>query len=177
MTSTDVQQQLADIPDEHVAAVLQELLKALRDRSSADEMSQRLTEADLTSVEVIDDDTETTREAGPAELDAGGDAIASEVALARTALNYLVTTDPKAAEKLPRAIRLVGEPADTREPVTMLLVGGLVIAVLQTEVKWDRAENGRWKLRVHKRAMRDSTIATLVRSVLRLGGGSTGQTQ
>jgi hypothetical protein len=177
VTSTNPQQQLADIPDEQVAAILHELIKALPHRPSAGDMSQRLTEVDPTAVEVFDDDTAQTQEAAPAELDAAGDVIASEVTLARTALDYLVTTDPKAAELLPRAIRLVSEPDNTREPVTLLLVGGLVIAVLQTEVKWDRAENGRWKLHVHKRAMRDSTIATLVRSVLRLTGTSTEPTQ
>jgi hypothetical protein len=62
------------------------------------------------------------------------------------------------------------------EPATMIVVGGLVLAVLQTEIDWNRAENGRWKVRIHKRAMRDSTITTLLRSVLRLSGTGTGQT-
>jgi hypothetical protein len=58
----------------------------------------------------------------------------------------------------------------TRFDPLSLLAGGLVLAVLQTEVDWTRSDTGRWRLRVHKRAMRDSTIATLIRGALHLGG-------
>jgi hypothetical protein len=174
MTSTTPQEQIAGIPDEQVIAVLAELIKALPGRRSADENGDRLatTAGDPTPLEVIDDDTAQIHEADSTELGVEGDVAASDTALARAALTYLVATDPDAARLLPRAIQLAGDR--TREPVTMLLVGGLVIAVLQTEVDWNRTDNGRWKLRIHKRAMRDSTIATLVRSVLRLNAPGTG---
>jgi hypothetical protein len=178
MTSTTPQEQVAGIPDEQVAAVLFDLIQALPGRASAEDNRDKLatTAGDPTRLEVIDDDTEQVHEVDVAELAADGGLAASEAALARAALGYLIATDPEAARLLPRAIQL----ADDRtriEPVTLLLVGGLVIAVLQTEIDWNRAENGRWKLRIHKRAMRDSTIATLVRSVLGLNATGTVQGQ
>ncbi|SDL50001.1 hypothetical protein SAMN05660642_00054 [Geodermatophilus siccatus] len=178
MTSTTPQEQVAGIPNEKVAAVLEELIKALPGRASAEDNRDKLATAagDLTRLEVIDDDTEEVHEADPADLATDGELAASEAALARAALSYLVASDPEAARLLPRAIQLVNDRTRV-EPVTMLLVGGLVIAVLQTEVEWNSAESGRWKLRIHKRAMRDSTIASLVRSVLRLNAPGPGQGQ
>ncbi|SFN88858.1 hypothetical protein SAMN05660359_00446 [Geodermatophilus obscurus] len=178
MTSTTPQEQIAGIPDEQVVAVLDELVKALRGRDSVEDIRDRFatTADDPTPLEIVDDDTAQIREADPAEFAADGELAASEAAVARTALSYLITTDPEAARLLPRAIQLAGD-RERLEPVTMLLVGGLVIAVLQTEVDWNRADNGRWKLRIHKRAMRDSTIASLVRSVLGFTAPGTGQGQ
>ena len=43
------------------------------------------------------------------------------------------------------------------DPVT-LTVGGLVIAVLQTDIKLKRDPAGHWSFELHKKAMRDSTL-------------------
>jgi hypothetical protein len=91
-------------------------------------MTERITAADATSVEVVDDDSQQPHEASPAQFAADGDVVTSDVALARTALGYLIATDSQAAELLPRAIRPVSESGDTRfEPATMIVVGGLVL--------------------------------------------------
>jgi hypothetical protein len=178
MTSTTPQEQVAGILDEQVVAVLDELIKALPGRASAEDNRDRLatTTGDSTPLEIVDDDTAQIYEADPAERATEGELAASEAAVARAALSYLIATDPDAARLLPRAIQIAGDRT-RMEPVTMLLVGGLVIAVLQTEVEWNSADNGRWKLRIHKRAMRDSTIASLVRSVLGFNAPGTGQGQ
>lgn len=178
MTS-DQQRVLNDLPDDQVVKVLALMLEArswLPDAATAQEIEQRLiaVAADPTSLQIIDDAAESSStsaaEADPGQLPAGETAI-SDAALARVALDYLLTTDPDAAEVLPRAIRLAtdDDAGTTRFDPLTLSVAGLVLAALQTEVDWTRSDTGRWKLRVHKRAMRDSTIATLIRGVLHLG--------
>ncbi len=66
-----------------------------------------------------------------------------------------------------RAVRLADDT--TRfEPAT-LAVGGLVLIALQTEVKVERNTAGRWQFRLHKKAMRDSTLGRLLGQLLTLG--------
>jgi hypothetical protein len=175
MTS-DVSSSLPDVPDEHVITVLALMLEArsrLPDAATAQQSRQRLSAAaaDPTPLQVIDEPTGPI-EAAPSEL-AGGVQRATDVALARTALQYLIATDPAAARMLSRALKIATAPdaATTRLDPLTLLIGGLVLAVLQTEVDWTRTDTGRWKLRIHKRAMRDSTIATLIRGALHLSRG------
>jgi len=47
------------------------------------------------------------------------------------------------------------------EPATLAL-GGLVLIALQTEIKVDRNTAGQWQFRLHKKAMRDSTLGQLL---------------
>jgi hypothetical protein len=87
----------------------------------------------------------------------------------RTGLNTLLTALCVGIDDYLGPRRHGGRPPNTGparfDPLT-LLAGGLVLAVLQTEVGWTRSDTGRWRLRVHKRALRDSTIATLIRGLL-----------
>jgi len=55
-----------------------------------------------------------------------------------------------------RAVRLADDTIRF-EPAT-LAVGVLVLLALQTEVKVDRNAAGEWQFRLHKKAMRDSTL-------------------
>ncbi|WP_346619589.1 hypothetical protein [Blastococcus montanus] len=181
MTS-DPQTSVQSIPDEQVIPVLALVLDARRrlpDAATAKQTCERLSAAaaDPAPLEIVDEQTGPA-DASPSDLNTGSTA-PSDTALARTALGYLVTTDPEAARVLPRALRLANEPdtGTTRFDPMTLLIGGLVLAVLQTEVDWTRTDTGRWKLRVHKRAMRDSTIATLIRGVLTGNGPGTGAPQ
>ncbi|MDG6106466.1 hypothetical protein Daura_27100 [Dactylosporangium aurantiacum] len=93
---------------------------------------------------------------GPAAPVTAGD-------LARAALEYLAGS-PEHRQVVARAASI---PADgTRfEPAT-LAVGALVVIALQTEVKFSRDERGRWRLEVHKQAMRDSTLVSLITKLL-----------
>jgi hypothetical protein len=119
------------------------------------------------------DDTDGAHDAGPAEL-AAGTIAATDTALARAALAYLLATDPAAARLLPRAMQIATEP-DTGpalfDPLA-LLASRLIFAVLQTEVDWTSTDSSRWKLRIRKRAMRDST--TLIRGLLQPNEPATG---
>ncbi len=51
------------------------------------------------------------------------------------------------------------------EPATLAL-GGLVLLALQTEIKIDRNTTGQWQFRLHKKAMRDSTLGRLLGKLL-----------
>jgi hypothetical protein len=53
------------------------------------------------------------------------------------------------------------------EPAT-LAFGGLVLIALQTEIKIDRNSTGQWQFRLHKKAMRDSTLGQLLGQLLAL---------
>ena len=178
--STDPQPLLRGLADELVLPVLALLLDAqsrLPDPATAEDTRRRLAAAaaDATPLQLVDDDATSqfaaTSPAGP--TDPADRAAVSGRDLARTALTYLVCTDADAARLLPRAIQLAAadtdNPAARVEPIT-LAVGGLVLAVLQTEVAWTRTDTGRWRLRVHKRALRDSTVATLIRGLLQPNG-------
>ncbi|SIN26227.1 hypothetical protein [Micromonospora cremea] len=77
--------------------------------------------------------------------------------LARATLTYLAPTH---SDTISRAIVL---PTDTtRFDPTTLAVGALILIALQTEVDITRTDNGRWKLRIHKYRMRDSTLGSLL---------------
>ncbi|MGH3752316.1 MAG: hypothetical protein ACRDRP_06390 [Pseudonocardiaceae bacterium] len=53
------------------------------------------------------------------------------------------------------------------EPATLAL-GGLILIALQTEIKVDRNTTGQWQFRLHKKAMRDSTLGQLLGKLLAL---------
>ena len=46
-------------------------------------------------------------------------------------------------------------------PVTISL-GGLVLAILQTDLKLKRDSKGNWTFELHKTPMRDSTLAKVI---------------
>jgi hypothetical protein len=56
------------------------------------------------------------------------------------------------------------------EPAT-LAVGGLVVLALQTEVTLSRDTAGRWRFRLHKKPMSDSTLGRLLSKLLSVSSG------
>jgi len=87
--------------------------------------------------------------------------------LARATLTHLSATRPELAPVIDRAVYLADDT--TRfEPAT-LAVGGLVLLALQTEIKVERNTAGKWQFRLHKKAMRDSTLGRLLGQFLALG--------
>lgn len=156
------------IADQHVIAVLALLLEQqhpLPDPAQAGETQARLASAATAAdpVEVLDDPSDR-----PPIHPAPG--TITPAALARAALTHLLSTQPQLTDTaLPRAERLAANPPqDQRLDPATLAVAGLVLVVLQTEVDWTRTDTGRWKLRVQKRAMADSTLTTLIRGLFNL---------
>jgi hypothetical protein len=87
--------------------------------------------------------------------------------LARATLTHLSATRPELALVIDRAVRLADDT--TRfEPATFA-VGGLVLLALHTEVKVERNTAGEWQFRLHKKALRDSTLGRLLGQLLALG--------
>ena len=86
--------------------------------------------------------------------------------LTRATLTHLSATRPELAPVIDRAVRLADDT--TRfEPAT-LAVGGLVLLALQTEIKVERNTAGEWQFRLHKKALRDSTLGRLLGQLLAL---------
>jgi hypothetical protein len=86
--------------------------------------------------------------------------------LARTTLTYLAATRPKLVPVIDHAVRLAEDT--TRFEPAALALGGLVLIALQTEIKIDRNTAGQWQFRLHKKAMRDSTLGQLLGKLLAL---------
>ncbi len=87
--------------------------------------------------------------------------------LARAALTHLSATRPELASVIDRAV-LLADDTTRFEPAT-LAVGGLVLLALHTEVKVERNTAGEWQFRLHKKALRDSTLGRLLGQLLALG--------
>ena len=86
--------------------------------------------------------------------------------LARTTLTHLAATRPELTLVIDHAVRLADDT--TRfEPAT-LAVGGLVLLALQTDVRVERNTAGEWQFRLHKKALRDSTLGRLLGQLLTL---------
>lgn len=92
---------------------------------------------------------------------AGGPVSAGD--LARAALHHLATT-PDNAALIAHATQM--QPQQSRFDTATLLIGALVVLALTTEVDLSRNEDGRWKLHIHRQAMRDSTLATLISKLM-----------
>lgn len=86
--------------------------------------------------------------------------------LARATLTYLATTRPELTSVIHHAVRLA-EDTTRFEPAT-LAVGGLALLALHTEIKVERNTAGEWQFRLHKRALRDSTLGRLLGQLLAL---------
>jgi hypothetical protein len=90
----------------------------------------------------------------------------SDGELVRATLSYLVDADAERAADVQRAIDITSSGQTERfEPAT-LIIGGLVLLALKTEVKLDRNQDGRWQFHLHKKAMSDSAIGNLVGKLL-----------
>jgi hypothetical protein len=88
-------------------------------------------------------------------------------ALARTALAHLAATPPR-DDVVRRAISIAaGDTSRFADPGT-LAVGALVLLALQTEVELTRSGTGRWRLRVHKARISDSTLGALLTKLVGL---------
>jgi hypothetical protein len=89
------------------------------------------------------------------------DAPHSDGSLARITLQYWAESSQHAAEVVDEAITYVSEPGERFDPLTISL-GGLVLAVLQTELKLKRDSKGNWIFELHKTPMRDSTLGKVI---------------
>jgi hypothetical protein len=98
---------------------------------------------------------------------------ASEGDLARGTLGYLATTDRAADIKRAVSITL-SQPTERFEPAT-LIIGGLVLLALQTEISLDRDQHGRWRFRFHKHPMSDTTLGTVLGQLIGAYNPTSGQ--
>jgi hypothetical protein len=97
-------------------------------------------------------------------------------ALARDTLSYLMTQQSDLTAVVERATAMAHAGMDTAsrfDPVTMG-VGALVVLALQTEVQVERGTTGKWSLKVHKKAMSDSTLGKLLGKLIASYTGGTG---
>jgi hypothetical protein len=81
--------------------------------------------------------------------------------LARAALGYFADTGSSSADLVDEAIKVAIGPAERFDPCSIVVVG-LVLALLQTEVKLERKPGEHWHLLLHKRPMRDSTLGQVL---------------
>jgi hypothetical protein len=108
---------------------------------------------------------------------AGVTAAVSPGDLARATLTYLHATRPDLAPVIDHAITLTTnspEPGTRIEPLTTA-VGALVILALQTDVQLERTTTGKWRFKVHKKAMSDNTLGKLLTQLIGSYTGRTGQ--
>ncbi|MEU2357519.1 hypothetical protein ABZ599_31845 [Streptomyces misionensis] len=113
------------------------------------------------------------REIGPAEDELGqalraagvepgaGDG-GGEGDVARAALEYAALQGDGVVGE---AVEYVRSPMERFDPVTVA-VGVLAVTLLQTEVVVDRDRRGRWKVTVHKRALKDAALARVLTALL-----------
>jgi hypothetical protein len=80
--------------------------------------------------------------------------------VARATLAHLVAETPELSEVVRRAGALA--PDTGRFDAATLAIGGLVLIALQTEVEMRRDAKGEWRLWIHKKALRDSTLGRLL---------------
>jgi len=148
MSSSDLHDTIAALPDPVAVRVLGlfvDYTANLPDPAEHREIEARLREA-----------AQGTPSDGPST--SAGD-------LSRATLAYLAET-PTHAEIVSRAITM---PADsTRFDPAVLGIGAVVLVALQTEVELTRSEEGKWRLKIHKRAMSDSSFGKLVTKLLDL---------
>jgi hypothetical protein len=89
------------------------------------------------------------------------DAPCSDGDLARITLQYWAESGQHSAGVVGGAISYVSEPGERFDPVTLSL-GGLVLAILQTDLKLKRDSKGNWTFELHKTPMRDSTLGKVI---------------
>jgi hypothetical protein len=78
-----------------------------------------------------------------------------------TAVATAATTGHTPAE-LADTLDYLGATTDHAALAATLAVSGLALLALQTEIKIDRNTAGEWQFRLHKKALRDSTLGQLL---------------
>lgn len=81
--------------------------------------------------------------------------------LARITLRYRAESSKEAAEVIDQSIEYAKRPGERFDPVTLAL-SGLVLAILQTDLKLKRDSKGNWTFELHKKPMKDSTLAKVI---------------
>jgi len=86
--------------------------------------------------------------------------------LARATLAYLAQT-PDRAQDVQRAIAITDSDPTVRfiDPVT-LVIGGLILLALQTEISLDKDTKGRWRFHFRKNPMSDATLGNAIGSFI-----------
>lgn len=143
-TGTDLPAVIAALDDERALRALE--IVVFQDRAPSP--GQLPTSEELTEAATATDPT-------PFET-----AAVSEPDLARAALTYLAT-QPDRVSDVRKAIDLSADATTRIEPVT-LIVGGLIVLALQTQISLSRDPQGHWRFTFHKHAMKDSTLGTLL---------------
>ena len=118
----------------------------------------------------------TGLDAGSAGVTTPADGETTPGALARATLTYLATEQPHTVPVIDRAMAMtaqgIGAPSRL-DPLT-LGVGALVVLALQTDVHLERTPTGAWRFKIHKKAMRDSTLGTLLGKLISTYTGTAG---
>ncbi|MFD9092906.1 hypothetical protein [Streptomyces collinus] len=159
------------LTDEQAIAVLALVLdhdRRLPDLARARQLDAQIGEAAGEPVEV--DGT-----AGPGVVAVDG-AVAPG-GLVRDTLRYLIAEQTEVAPVVERAIAMTrqGMGAPSRfDPVTVG-VGALVVLVLQTDVQLERTTAGKWRFKVHKKALSDSALGKLLGKLIATYTGGGGQ--
>jgi len=81
--------------------------------------------------------------------------------LARAALAYHAESSEESADVIDQAIIYTNNPGE-RFGLETLALGGLVLAVLQTDFQLKRDDQGNWHFELHKKAISDATLARLI---------------
>lgn len=89
----------------------------------------------------------------------------SDGELARLVLEYAAAQREDLADSVDEAVAYARSPMDRIDPGT-LTVAALAITLLQTEVVMKRDPQGKWSLKLHKRAMRDSALGRVLTALL-----------
>jgi hypothetical protein len=86
--------------------------------------------------------------------------------LARATLSYLAQT-PDRARDVQQAINVTSDNLTERfiDPVT-LIIGGLILLALQTEISLDKDTKGRWRFHLKKNPMSDATLGNAIGSFI-----------
>ena len=112
----------------------------------------------------------------PAAAEAANAQTTTPGALARETLAYLTAQQPDTAPVIERAIAMTapGTAPSRVDPVT-LGVGALVLLALHTDVQLERSPNGKWRFKLHKKAMSDTALARLLGKLISSYTGTQGQ--
>jgi hypothetical protein len=143
-----------------------------RDRRLPDPAALREIDAQVAAAARTGIDGDETSEWAVPEA---ADGEATPGALARATLAYLSTEQPDAGPVIDRAIAMtmqgVGTPSRL-DPVT-IGVGALVVLALQTDLQLER-KDGKWRFKIRKKAMSDSTLGTLLGKLIAAYTGNAG---
>lgn len=134
------------------------------------ELDQRLREAtddpELTSYTTPGSVPVASASPDGASSDAASpDGAVSDGELARATLAHLAST-PEHAENVRRAVSIAATDTSRFLDPATLAIGGLVLVALQTEIELTRTSTGRWRLRIHKTAISDSTLGKVLSALV-----------